>query len=215
MSATSTLERNNETGLSNSTVSSSSTSSSSSAERYRLDEFDTKPILLYKYRGGLQTSSQKDLCAWLDKGKPPHHLPLPHPPSQPPTSLTIPRPPSITDEKLRCTKKPLPRGTSYLDIKRHDLYLPSEKTLYSGFPNYDSSLAAIKVPSLPYWSRIFWGNYDELYIVSPESGSPASSVAGSERGKTGGGGSSPERTSFTRDSGGREEEMMRGGAEED
>ncbi|GAB1735298.1 hypothetical protein NU219Hw_g2938t1 [Hortaea werneckii] len=184
MSATSTLERNNETGLSNSTVSSSSSSSSSSAERYRLDEFDTKPILLYKYRGGLQTSSQKDLCAWLDK-----------------------------DEKLRCTKKPLPRGTSYLDIKRHDLYLPAEKPLYSGFPNYDSSLAAIKVPSLPYWSRIFWGNYDELFIVSPESGSPASSVAGSERGKTTGGGSSPESTSFTRDSG--RELEMRGGAEEE
>ncbi|KAI7181314.1 hypothetical protein KC316_g6177 [Hortaea werneckii] len=175
MSATSTLERNNETGLSNSTV-----SSSSSAERYRLDEFDTKPILLYKYRGKLQTSSQKDLCAWLDK-----------------------------DEKLRCTKKPLPRGTSYIDIKRHDLYLPSEKDIYSGYPNYDSSLAAIKVPSLPYWSRIFWGNYAELYIVSPES-SPASSVADSESRKTG---ISPEST-FTQDSRGREEEM-RGGAEED
>ncbi|KAI7542733.1 hypothetical protein KC317_g16501, partial [Hortaea werneckii] len=158
MSATATLERNNETGLSNSTVSSST---SSSAERYRLDEFDTKPILLYKYRGQLQTSSQKDLCAWLDK-----------------------------DEKLRCTKKPLPRGTSYLDIKRHDLYLPDEKEIYSHYPNYDSSLAAIKVPSLPYWSRIFLGNYAELYIVSPES-SPASSVADSESRKTGGGGISP------------------------
>ena len=79
MSATATLERNNETGLSNSTVS----SSSSSAERYRLDEFDSKPILLYKYRGKLQTSSQKDLCAWLDKGKS-----LLSSPSTPPFSLT-------------------------------------------------------------------------------------------------------------------------------
>lgn len=81
MSATSTLERNNETGLSNSTVS----SSSSSAERYRLDEFDSKPILLYKYRGKLQTSSQKDLCAWLDKGKfsPPKSFP-----TQPPCTTT-------------------------------------------------------------------------------------------------------------------------------
>ncbi|KAI7468001.1 hypothetical protein KC351_g13807 [Hortaea werneckii] len=182
MSATATLERNNETGLSNSTVS----SSSSSAERYRLDEFDTKPILLYNYRGQLQTSSQKDLCAWLDK-----------------------------DEKLRCTKKPLPRGTSYLDIKRHDLYLPDEKDIYSGYPNYDSSLAAIKVPSLAYWSRIFLGNYDALYIVSPES-SPAASVAdSSESRKTGGGGGgiSPAST-FSRDSG-REEEGRRGGAGED
>jgi len=180
MSATATLERNNETGLSNSTVSSST---SSSAERYRLDEFDTKPILLYKYRGQLQTSSQKDLCAWLDK-----------------------------DEKLRCTKKPLPRGTSYLDIKRHDLYLPDEKEIYCHYPNYDSSLAAIKVPSLPYWSRIFLGNYDELYIVSPES-SPAGSMAdsSSEGRKTAG--ISPEST-FTRDSSSREGET-RGGAGED
>ncbi|KAI7171614.1 hypothetical protein KC343_g12330 [Hortaea werneckii] len=180
MSATATLERNNETGLSNSTVSSST---SSSAERYRLDEFDTKPILLYKYRGQLQTSSQKDLCAWLDK-----------------------------DEKLRCTKKPLPRGTSYLDIKRHDLYLPDEKEIYSHYPNYDSSLAAIKVPSLPYWSRIFLGNYAELYIVSPES-SPASSVADSESRKTGGGGISPGSTFMGESS--REEEETRGGAGED
>ncbi|KAI7507700.1 hypothetical protein KC347_g6681 [Hortaea werneckii] len=180
MSATATLERNNETGLSNSTVTSSS---SSSAERYRLDEFDTKPILLYKYRGQLQTSSQKDLCAWLDK-----------------------------DEKLRCTKKPLPRGTSYLDIKRHDLYLPDEKDMYSGYPNYDSSLAAIKVPSLAYWSRIFLGNYDELYIVSPEN-SPAASVAdssSSEGRKMGG--ISPQ-TTFSRDSG--REEETRGGAGEE
>lgn len=55
-------------------------SSTSSAERYRLDEFDTNPILLYRYRGGLQTSSQKDLCAWLDKGM---QIPS-HPPDQTP-----------------------------------------------------------------------------------------------------------------------------------
>lgn len=70
MSSTTTetkLERSNETGLSDSTH----TSSSSASEKYRLDEFDEAPILLYKYRGGLQTSSQKDLCQWLDKGKRP------------------------------------------------------------------------------------------------------------------------------------------------
>jgi len=64
MSNTATLERSNETGLSDSTI-----NSSDSAERYRLDEFDDRPILLYKYRGRLQTSSQKDLCAWLNKGR--------------------------------------------------------------------------------------------------------------------------------------------------
>ena len=55
-----------DTGLTDSTH--GSASSSASAERYRLDEFDESPILLYRYRGGLQTSSQKDLCSWLDKG---------------------------------------------------------------------------------------------------------------------------------------------------
>lgn len=60
---TETLERNHQTGLSDSTT------TSSSAEKYRLDEFDDRPILLYKYRGGLQTSSQKDICSWLDKGE--------------------------------------------------------------------------------------------------------------------------------------------------
>lgn len=64
MSTTQTLERSNQTGLSDSTH-----SSSASAERYRLDELDESPILLYKYRGGLRTSSQKDLCALLDKGE--------------------------------------------------------------------------------------------------------------------------------------------------
>ena len=68
----------------------------------------------------------------------------------------------------------IPRGTSHVEIKRHDLYLPDEKELYSEYPNYDSSLASIKVPTLAYWSRMFLGNYDELYIVSPES-SPSSS----------------------------------------
>lgn len=53
------------TGLTDSTHSSTS---SASGERYRLDHEDTSPILLYTYRGKLETSSQKDLCAMLDKG---------------------------------------------------------------------------------------------------------------------------------------------------
>ncbi|KAF7193658.1 hypothetical protein HII31_05004 [Pseudocercospora fuligena] len=140
----------NATGLTDSTHS----SSSSSAERYQLDEFDEGPILLYKYRGGLQTSSQKDLCQWLDK-----------------------------DEKLRVTKKQIPRLQSFVDVKRHDLYLPEEKEMYSDLPNFDSSLASIKIPSTAYWSRLFLGNYDNLYIVSPES-TPTSSVADSDSRRT-------------------------------
>jgi len=137
-----------DTDLSNSTH-----SSRSSADRYALDEVDSSPILLYKYRGSLQTSSQKDLCAWLDK-----------------------------DETLRVTKMKIPRYSSYVDVKRHDLFMPGEKEQYSRLPNYDSSVASIKVPSTAYWSNVFLGRYNSLYIVSPES-SPNSSIADSESGR--------------------------------
>jgi len=46
---TASLERSDKTGLSDSTH----TSTSSASEKYRLDELDESPILLYKYRGGL------------------------------------------------------------------------------------------------------------------------------------------------------------------
>lgn len=163
---TASLERSDKTGLSDSTH----TSTSSASEKYRLDEHDETPILLYKYRGGLQTSSQKDLCSWLDKGKPLSSIP---PINTHPTNT------SSTDdnfEKHRVTRKPIPRYTSYVDVKRHDLYMPEEKASYEKFPNYDSSLASVKIPSIPYWSRMFLGRYPELYIVSAES-SPSSSVA--------------------------------------
>jgi hypothetical protein len=184
-----TLE-NHQTGLSDST-------SSSSAEKYRLDEFDDSPILLYKYRGGLQTSSQKDLCAWLDKGE----------------SCSIQRPVRTCfaianfhpDESLRVTKKPIPRYTSYVDVKRHDLYLPEEKEQYADFPNFDSNLASIKVPSLAYWSRLLLGNYQDLYIVSPES-SPTSSQADEDSRRT-----SPTNT-WGQDS---QEGVMEGASQDD
>nr|POE93383.1 hypothetical protein CFP56_19395 [Quercus suber] len=147
MSATqldTTFVRNNQTGLSDSTHTSST---SSSAEKYHLDEFDTSPILLYDYRGELQTSSQKELCSRLDK-----------------------------DFTRRVTRKPIPRGTSFLEVKRHDLFLPSEKSEFEAYPNFHSSLASIKIPTAAYWSRLFLGNYQELYIVSPET-SPNGSLA--------------------------------------
>ena len=80
----------------------------------------------------------------------------------------------MTDENLRVTKKTIPRYTSYVDVKRHDLYLPEEKEMYAKYPNYDSNLASVKVPSLAYWSRLLFGSYSDLYIVSPET-SPVSS----------------------------------------
>lgn len=158
------------TGLTDSTHSSSA---SSSAERYNLNDSDEKPILLYKYRGGLQTSSQKDLCAWLDSA---YHGTDFAASGHVLTNLA-------EDENLRVTKKSIPRLSSYVDVKRHDLFLEGEKELYSSQPNYDSSLASIKIPSGVYWSRLFTGGYGDLYIVSPE-GTPNSSLADSSSRKS-------------------------------
>ena len=162
MSATeSALERNHQTGFSDST-------SSLSAEKYRLDELDENPILLYRYRGDLQTSSQKELCAELDKSASGSKRPL--------ICNFVSHTNCPADESLRVTKKPIPRYTSYVDVKRRDLYLPWEQEEYAKFPNFDSNLASVKVPSSAYWSRLILGNYSDLYIVSPES-SPTSSQA--------------------------------------
>lgn len=150
------------TGLTNSTHS----SSSSSAERFHLDEFDDSPVLVYRYRGGgLHTSSQKELCALLDKGE----FSATDNTSQT-ISLTI-----ATEERLRVTKKPISRGDSYIDVAQNDLYLPEEHAQYRTFPSYYQSLASIRVPTKVYLSRMLLGSYDKLYIVSPQS-SPESSV---------------------------------------
>jgi hypothetical protein len=172
---TASLERSDKTGLSDSTH----TSTSSASEKYRLDELDESPILLYKYRGGLQTSSQKDLCAWLDKGKPISPASISHLRPVRVCAIKAVADETLPDEnfeKHRVTRKPIPRYTSYVDVKRHDLYMPEEKAIYEKFPNYDSSLASVKIPAIPYWSRMFLGRYPDLYIVSTES-SPSSSVA--------------------------------------
>lgn len=73
------------------------------------------------------------------------------------------------DEKLRVTKKEIPRNSSYVEVKRHDPFLPEEKEIYSDRPNFDSSLALVMVDARAYWGRLGWGNYEQLYIVSPQS----------------------------------------------
>ncbi|KAK4996369.1 hypothetical protein LTR66_004004 [Elasticomyces elasticus] len=128
----------------------SSGSSSRSAELYHLDEADEKPILLYEYRGGLRTSSQKDLCSTLDR-----------------------------DHTRRVTTKPLPRFQSYVEVQRRDLYLGNEHDLYADFPNYNSSLASIQIPRQIYWNHGLFNSYPELYIISRET-SPSSSTAESQ-----------------------------------
>ncbi|KAF2157431.1 hypothetical protein K461DRAFT_273610 [Myriangium duriaei CBS 260.36] len=117
-----------------------STSSSSSASRYALDTDDHAPILVYRWDGGIEKTSQQELATSLDRDH----------------------------QRCRVTKKPIPRGASIVEVKRHDLYMPNEMELYKEFPNYNSSLASIKLPSNIYWNRYLFGSYDKLYIISPE-----------------------------------------------
>lgn len=65
-------------------------------------------------------------------------------------------------------------------MKRHDLYLPYERDEYSKYPNYDSSLASIRLPPNVYWGRLLMGSYEDLFIVSPET-TPDNSESGSQR----------------------------------
>ena len=84
---------------------------------------------------------------------------------------------------FRVTKKPIPRFTSTIEVKRHDLYSEDEKEQYRRYPNYDSSLASIRLPSHVFWARSVMGSYTDLYILSPERspGGSAASSAGSRK----------------------------------
>ena len=168
------------TGLSDRTQNSTSTT----ASRYSLNDHDANPILLYNYRcpGGpdnkkLQRSSQKDLCEWLDKGASETND------CRHSTFANII--PEEADVRHRVTRKPIPRFTSYLDIQRQDLFLPEEKDQYMGFPNFHSSLASVKVPSRVYWERAFGPRFQELFIVSGETGGGEGEEQEQERGRMG------------------------------
>lgn len=144
---------------------------STTAFRYNLDEEDSSPILAYIYGGDISTTSQKDLCELLDS----KCFALPS------TCDRILTSDCAIDDTKRCrvTRKPIPRFASNLEVKRHDLYLPYERDEYSKLPNYDSSLASIRLPPNVYWGRLLMGSYGDLFIVSPET-SPDNSEAGSQ-----------------------------------
>ncbi|KAF2227953.1 hypothetical protein BDZ85DRAFT_255163 [Elsinoe ampelina] len=129
----------------------SSNTSTSSAIRYALDSEDPSPILVYRWNDGMsvEKTTQQALCEALDRNR-----------------------------SLRVTKMSIPKRTTYIEVKRHDLFMPYEHEKYREFPNYNSSLASIRLPSNVYWSRNLFGTYDKLYIVSPET-SPVSSPSGS------------------------------------
>ncbi|EOD49537.1 hypothetical protein GTA08_BOTSDO10873 [Neofusicoccum parvum] len=126
-----------------------STSSTRSSEKFGLDEKDSSNILVYKYRSGLDVSSQEDLCKTLDK-----------------------------DPTLRVTRKKIPRGDSRVEVKREDLWNDEEKSVYSEFPNSKSGLASICLPRSVWFKRMLFNQFQDLYIVSPET-TPNNSLNGS------------------------------------
>lgn len=157
-----------------STWRSTSSSESSSASRYALDAEDEAPILVFSLQygvAGIEKTSQKALCSKLDNG--PSTPQADHLCASVTSGLRSLTSSTEIRRPLRVTKKDIPRGTSYIDVRRHDLYMPYEKEQFSEYPNYDSWLAEIKVPSSVWWNRYLLGGYDKLYIVSPEL-SPAS-----------------------------------------
>ncbi|KAK7727399.1 hypothetical protein SLS57_002871 [Botryosphaeria dothidea] len=126
-----------------------STSSTRSAEKFGLDDKDTSSILVYKYRSGLDLSSQEDLCKALDK-----------------------------DPSLRVTRKKIPRGDSRVEVKREDLWNDEEKSEYCELPNSKSGLASVCLPRSVWFKRMLFNQFQDLYIVSPET-TPNSSLNGS------------------------------------
>lgn len=116
------------------------TNSSRSSQKFGLDEDDKSPILVYKYRSGcrgLERSSQHDLCKILD-----------------------------ADEKLRVSKKKIPRGNSRVEVLSEDLFPEEDRKKYSKYPTLKSSLANVGLPSGAYWKRLLFNGFPELYIVS-------------------------------------------------
>jgi len=100
--------------------------------------------------GDISTMSQKDLCDRLDH--------------------------NVEYRNKRVTKKSIPRFTSNIEVKKHDLYNNTEQEEYKDYPNYNNSLAAIRIPLNVYLGRLV-GNYSDLYIISPDR-SPIGSESG-------------------------------------
>lgn len=144
-----------------------STSSTRSAEKFGLDDKDSSSILVYKYRKGLDVSSQEDLCKALDKGTPARS-----PRVRSRSSL------ATLDPSLRVTRKKIPRGDSRVEVKREDLWNDDEKSEFSEYPNSKSGLASVCLPRSVWFKRMLFGQFEDLYIVSPET-SPSNSLNGS------------------------------------
>lgn len=124
----------------------SSSTSSISSRKFNLCETSTSSIIVYKMRSTATfLTTQRDLCRDLDK-----------------------------DRKWRCSRKRIPRGTSRIDVLQGDLFNEPERTQYAKYPNQTCNLASIGLPSMVYWRRLLFGEFEDLYILSPENSAKTS-----------------------------------------
>ena len=121
--------------------------SSLSSRRFDLDENSNASILVYKLRSGYTVTTQSQLCRDLD--------------SEP--------------NRWRCSKKPISRGTSRLNIQVKDLLNEPDRSIHADRPNQTSNIANVGLPRGIWWRRLLLGQFAELYIVSPESSSSVGS----------------------------------------
>ncbi|KAF2455265.1 hypothetical protein BDY21DRAFT_274042, partial [Lineolata rhizophorae] len=119
-------------------------STSKSSVRYNLDEHDVRKNMLVYSRlpGGseLDIQSQQSLCKSLD---------------------------SAIDPPLVLSKKKIPRGNSWVEVRQGDLYTDEEREEYSKYPTFMNSLSSISLPRAVYWQRLLLDKFQYLYIVSP------------------------------------------------
>lgn len=149
-----------------------SRSSTSSASRYDLDDEDTSPIVVYQWGASdIATSSQKELSQRIGSGMF----------TKPQAAFTIWISSADSTEidpkcqRSRVTRMAIPRIASKIELKRCHLFLPEEKEEFRKYPNFDSPLAEIRLPSNVFWSRMMFNTYQELFIISPET-SPEGSI---------------------------------------
>ena len=167
----------------------SSNSSLSSSERFGLDPNDTSRILVYTYRRGVRPSSQKDLCKNLDSGMTSSRTVLGD--SRPEEPMLQTGTPQNTDNTttsdpklpfLRCSRLPIPRGRSRVDVRQEDLYSEDERQRWASLPNAQNNLASVVLKRGWYFARLLKGTYKDMYILSEETtpeSSPENSQVGS------------------------------------
>lgn len=149
------------------TFNSESSTSSFSSQKFDLDPTSTQDILVYRVRHGCKICNQKDLCQSLDLGQY----------SSVDVSMATTKD-QAEPSTVRCSRVPIPRGASRINLKTKDLWTIQERNSWGTLPNAQLSVASVGLPRSVYWRRMMMGHFQTLYIISPDH-SPASSESSS------------------------------------